>query len=330
MNPIKPSATNQGEINLTKELKLAVANLDNGDRVVAIRSFANLLGVKGGGAYWKQKKEAKQGEMLPEFVSANYLQPYITGEVKELLLNTVEYKAISGQAAEGIKASIIPKICDIWIRALRDGKLTPNQRNIAEKAHILLSAFAEVGIAALIDEATGFQKQKNEYQKILEQYIAKEMRPWVKTFDDHFYQELYRLLGWSWDSYRQHKTHPQYVGTLTNRIVYEKLAPGILDKLKEINPKNSKGKRKGKHHQHLSQNEGYVALIKHLASISMLMEQFEDGEWAEALQKINERFPTLRIGAQMAMDLKYGDRDRMEKAITVAAKPSQLVSGKAA
>lgn len=316
-----PKATNQGDMNMGDDLRLSAAVLDNGDRVIAIRSFARFLGVKGGGAYWKQKKEKPETETLPEFVSANYLQPYITDEVKELLVNTVEYTALNGQPAEGIKGKLIPKICDVWMRALNDGKLNENQRKVAKKAHLLLSAFAEVGITALIDEATGFQKQKNEYQRILEQYIAKEMRPWIKTFDDHFYQEIYRLLGWNWDSYREHKVHPQYVGTLTNRIVYEKLAPGMLDKLEEINPKDLRGHRKGKHHQHLSQNEGYIALVKHLASVSMLMEQFKAGEWSKALQAINDRFPTLRLGSQIRMELDYtGDKPRMDKAIAIAAK----------
>jgi len=44
------------------------------------------------------------------------------------------------------------------VKALSDGKLTENQRKVAEQSRILLGAFAEIGITALIDEATGYQK----------------------------------------------------------------------------------------------------------------------------------------------------------------------------
>ena len=57
---------------------------------------------------------------------------------------------------------------------------------MAEQSRILLSAFAEVGITALIDEATGFQKEKDEYQKILAKYIANELQPWLKTFGEDY------------------------------------------------------------------------------------------------------------------------------------------------
>jgi len=148
-----------------------------------------------------------------------------------------------------------------------------------------------------------YQKQKNAYQKILEKYIAPEIRPWIKTFDDEFYREVYRLLGWDWNAYRStHKNHPQYVGRLTNRIVYEKLAPGILEALREINPRDSSGRRKFKHHQSLSQNYGYICLVKHLASITTIMEQYDDGEITGALHKIDSRYPSLKLDYQLSFD----------------------------
>jgi hypothetical protein len=60
-------------------------------------------------------------------------------------------------------------ICDIWLRALSDDVLTQKQRKVAQQAHIFLSAFAHVGIIALVDEATGYQEtlDKLELQLIL-------------------------------------------------------------------------------------------------------------------------------------------------------------------
>jgi len=87
--------------------------------------------------------------LLPEFVSAKFLEDYIDDEVRELLTNTLNYTAINGQPAEGIRAIIIPKICDVWIRAPVGGKLTDSQKKVALNAQKLQSALAGVGITAL-------------------------------------------------------------------------------------------------------------------------------------------------------------------------------------
>lgn len=316
-------AVNQGEIKLG-ELTLQVAVLNNTERVISIRGLANFLGVKGGGTYWKMKKGKPDNSMLPEFVSAQYLEPYITDEVKELLINTLTYSALNGQPAEGIKAKILPKICDVWVKALNGGKLNEKQREVANRAYLLLSAFAEIGITALIDEVTGYQKQKNAYEKILELYIAKELQPWIMTFDENYYKQLYRLLNWDWDAFKGgKKNHPQYIGKLTNRLVYEKLAPGVLGELQKINPKDGKGVRKHKHFQHLSENHGYRELIKHLAAISILMEQFSNGKLTEAISKIDARFPSFTPFYQTSIDFLPADKGTFDALTTRASLPAK-------
>lgn len=61
-----------------------------------------------------------------------------------------------------------------------------------------MRVFARVGITALVDEATGYQydREKNELQKILKAYIAEDLLPWQKRFPDIYYKELFRLNGW--------------------------------------------------------------------------------------------------------------------------------------
>lgn len=294
-------ATNQGILSVGKlELKCAVLN--DKTRVVSFRSFSQYISTKGGGAHWQRKKSGTA--VLPEFISASFLDPFIDKDLRSLLAKPISYVAINGQEAEGIEATIIPKVCDVWIKALNAGILTTDSRKqTAERAYGLLNALANIGIIALIDEATGYQKQKDAYQKIMEQYLAPEIRPWVKTFEEDYYKELYRLLGWDWDAYKARgKNHSQYIGALTNRLVYEKLAPGILEELKKLNPKGNKGNRKHKHHQHLSENFGYMKLVRHIASITTIMEQFDAGDILGAINKINSRYPTQKLNMQLALD----------------------------
>ena len=98
-----------------------------------------------------------------------------------------------------------------------------------------------MGIIALVDEATGYQYQrkKRDLAAILEAFIAKELQPGIKTFPDEYYTQLFRLRGLEFpkDSVKR----PQYFGTLTNDIVWKRLAPGVLTEMKKVVPKKRKG-----------------------------------------------------------------------------------------
>ena len=328
-------ATHQGDIKIGESgLELPSAVLNNRERVISVRGMANALGVKGGGAYWKLKKIASTEDekaILPEFISVKNLGPYLGEITNDLIAGTVPYKALNGQEATGIKAEIIPKICDIWLKALKANVLTQKQREVAEKAHILLSAFATVGITALIDEATGFQKEIDEYQKIFAKYIAKELQPWIKMFDNDYYYQIYRLKGWDWDRFAvDRKNHPWAVGTITNRIVYEKLPSGILAELQRLDPPDEKGNRKYRLHQRLTPNAGQVHLLKHLGAIVNIMEGYADGHWEEALHEIDKRFPSKRIGGHDTLDLDFhaADKNIFSSALERASKPLPKEKGK--
>ncbi|MDO4714018.1 MAG: P63C domain-containing protein [bacterium] len=89
-------------------------------------------------------------------------------------------------------------ICDAFLEARKHIHLSPRQQIIADQCEILIRAFARVGIVALVDEATGYQydREKDALQKILKEYISEELLPRQKRFPDVFYKELFRLNGW--------------------------------------------------------------------------------------------------------------------------------------
>jgi hypothetical protein len=105
--------------------------------------------------------------------------------------------------------------------------------------------FARVGIIALVDEATGFQRDRtgDALARILEAFVAKELQPWVKTFPNEYYAQLFRLRGLEYNTASVKR--PQYFGVLTNNIVYDRLAPGVLKELKKVIPKSESGRPKG-------------------------------------------------------------------------------------
>jgi hypothetical protein len=88
----------------------------------------------------------------------------------------------------------------------------------------LVRAFAKVGIVALVDEATGYQydREKDALQKILEQYISPELLPWEKRFPDEFYREIFKLKGWDFTVNGINK-RPSIIGKWTmKRLVQNK------------------------------------------------------------------------------------------------------------
>lgn len=147
-------------------------------------------------------KEKQRENRLALFVTGEIIKPFVPQHVIEATQSPIKFKAPNGVASYGYEAIILADICEAVLAAREAGVLQMwQQGHIARRCEILVRGFARVGIIALVDEVTGYQKERdrNELQKILEQYIAKELLPWVKTFPDEYYEELFRLRGWQYN-----------------------------------------------------------------------------------------------------------------------------------
>ena len=243
--------------------------LSDGSRVLSQRGVFSGLGMSGGAA-----------DRLLNFVGGDRIKPFLNNDILPVIENPIKFRhKTGGGVAFGYPATILADICDAILAARKEGKLQKQQEHLAERAELLVRGFARVGIVALIDEATGYQKarERDALAKILEAFVAKELQPWVHTFQPDYYEQLCRLRGVPYPP--QKKNFPSYFGTLTNKIVYDRLAPGLRDELKS---EAAKSKRKGRLHQHLTQEIGHPKLREHLSSVVTIMklskdyEQFED------------------------------------------------------
>ena len=147
----------------------------------------------------------------------------------------------SGFIGYGYPATTLVDVSDAILSAHLAGSTTPRQANIVERTRVLTNGFATIGIIGLIDEATGYQRLREEraLARILEKYIAKHLQPWTKTFPYEFYEQIFRLKGWEGP---RGVSRPAVIGHYTNNLVYERLAPGVLEELKRINPINHQDK----------------------------------------------------------------------------------------
>lgn len=297
-----PSATHQGELPIPN-FPISCAVLDDGTRVLVDRSVSTALGVKGGGAYWAKKRNPENGALLPEYISAKYLQKYISEEVKIKLSNPITYITKSGKENEGIPAESLLDICDIWIHAAENGALSNSQSIIAKNAQLLIRGFAAVGIIALVDEATGFQDErtKDALAKILEEFLLRENKPYIGAFPIEFYKQIYRLNNWPWNPNTSKR--PGVIGKWTNDIIYERLAPGALEQMKVRNPITKPGIRKYKHFQFLTDEVGDPALKALFDGITAL--QRASPNWNTFLRLLERAYP--KFGDNLKLDFPDDD-----------------------
>lgn len=251
--------------------RISCAVLDSGQRVLVERSMARALGKKGGGAYWERKRRSEVGVFLPEYISPGYLQRYVSDGLKKKLETPIRYVNRNGRITAGLDATVLPEICDVWITAKEKGALNAEQSKTAERAYVLMKGFATLGIIALIDEVTGYQEVRDRLalQEILDKYLLDYRAAWAKRFPDEFYKELFRLNNWAYSPASVKR--PSVIGSITNDVVYARLAPGILDELKTRTPKDDRGRRKFRYHQWFTEDIGHPKLQEHLSNVITLM-----------------------------------------------------------
>ena len=254
--------------------------LEDGERILSTRSVMHALGRR-----WRGRKYA--GTQLPVFLEAKNLKPFIGGDLT-LVPSVINFRTVNANRSEGFKAEVLPIVCETYLKARDAGVLAAPQKRIAMQCEILMRGLAHVGIIALVDEATGYQdaRARDALAKILEAFVAKELRKWVKTFPAEFYKELFRLRK---IPYNGNLKRPQYIGHDTNNLVYARLAPGVLDELRRKNPANEKGARKSKHFQWLTEDFGHPRLQQHLAAVTALMKASD--AWSEFKQLLDRALP---------------------------------------
>lgn len=276
--------------------------LDDETRVLSQRGVIGGLGMSSGTA------AGGGADRLSVFLGGKAVSPYVSKELLALMGNPIKFRhSKGGKFAYGYPATVLADICDVVLSARKEGALLKHQEHIADRCELLVRGFARVGIIALVDEATGFQRDraKDSLSRILEAFIAKELQPWLRTFPADFYQEMFRLRGMEYPNDTVQR--PRYFGMLTNNIVYDRLAPGVLDELKEINPKHESGRRKHKYFQWLTTNVGYPKLREHIGSVVTIMKLSND--WHDFRAKLDRLHPPYGKPTQLSMDFAEDEPD---------------------
>ena len=288
----------RGELNLSG-FTIPCYVLEDGTRILSARGMQLSLNMINEG----DRTSAK----LTRYLSQESLKPFIYSN-KEI----GHYDPIicyDGNAKiNGYEATILVDICDAFLEARKRIKLSPRQAIIAEQCEILVRAFAKVGIIALVDEATGYQNEREhfELQKILSAYISDEILKWQLTFTDDFYRQVYRLWGLPFIP-KYIKNKPSFIGKLTTKYIYDQLPDGVVDKIKEQTGKTDKGNWKYKWHQSLTPEVGREHLKKQIIEVTTLM------SISKTKAEFNDLFERKYHSKPIQLELEFNEDIKDEK-----------------
>jgi hypothetical protein len=171
----------KGELDLAG-FKLPCYVLEDGTRILSSRSMENALKMTA------EKGEKERGPRLSRFLTQKSLQSFLyRGNKKGAHFDPIICYD-GGIEIRGYEATRLADFCDGILEARKNIHLSPRQKIIAAQCEVLLRSFAKVGIIALVDEATGYQYERErdelqkQLQKVLGLYVLKKPEKWQKIF----------------------------------------------------------------------------------------------------------------------------------------------------
>ena len=272
--------------------------LSTGDRVFSLKGIVvGLIGTQGG--------------QLTEYMKVRSLQPHLPadlipsedGQIPALFRFDTGGDGVA-KFALGIKVERFNDLLRAYSSALVDHalsatdpskmSLTSKQLEIAYRAITFQQACSDVGLVALVDEATGYQYERaaDALQVKLKLYLEDEMRKWERTFPDQLWQEFGRLTNWKGPLHQR----PKYWGKLVMELIYGYLDPDVAKWLKENAPKPMKGQN---YHQWLNAQFGLRKLTEHIWMVVGMASACRS--MPDLRQKMAERFG--RTGVQLTLYL---------------------------
>lgn len=295
---ILPSATHRGLMKIG-ELQIPCFVLDDGRRVISGRGMTAAIGMKG------------RGQGIARISGLKAVKEYKNNGLSLAIGTPIQFLGESPKAgvpSDGFEATVLQDLCEALLAA-RDAGLatTEHERRYVQFADMLIRSFARVGIVALVDEATGYQsvRPKDALQQYLEMLVRKELAVWAKKFPDEFYENIYKLRGWSWPGMK--KNRYSVVAHYTRDLIYERMAPGLLKELEQKSPQDDKGQRENKLHQWLTGDVGDPMLASHLQSILTLQRLaiLNKWGWAKFVRTVDQVMPKKG----QTLDLLFSDLD---------------------
>lgn len=269
---------NRGRLTMGAFANIDCANVEvNGKvlRLVSVESFLALVGIS---------PRSKNGvASLSKLLSDSRIRTSFTDRIFNRL-----NKGYNVEDVPFVDSRVITDFCRMMLSLRSLGKLKGIYLDYAKNCERFLAGLADVGLVALIDEATGYGKRRrDEYKQLFLKFIQDEQTSWLKEFQDSFFDGIYKIYNLPRIA---NNRHPLFFGDFIAKYVYYPLANShgaILEHLRERNPVFNLNGRKYKHHQFLTQKVGKVALRDHLSKIEAIFALSKDkGSFKRYFKKV--------------------------------------------
>jgi hypothetical protein len=275
--------------------------LEDGTRVLSGRAMQKAIGYEG-----------SSGDWLRNFLKQKAISASISPDIIAGLGEPIKFMRVDAGGSQpityGYEATKLIDLCDALIDLKKAGVLKPSQEIYAVQAEMIIRSVAKVGIIALVDEVTGYEKarEKDALQLFLQKFLEDEKGKWVRTFPPEFFEAIFKMKGWTWKQASTKK--PQVVGHYINNYVYSRLAPKILGELRHRNPKDDKGNRKGKHPQWINPDFGHPKLKEHLQILTAFA-RASGFNWLNWNRLVERALPKFNNDGTQIVQLDFPDED---------------------
>lgn len=220
--PATPRAISTGALRFG-DAEVDCYNLDDGRRVISQRGVVR--GLTGG------SKAGRSAGDLPVYVAR--VPADSRGNLADASAE-VSFILPSGTVAIGRDADWFIDLCNAYVDAAIAGTLHPKQRHLAAQARVIVAACSKVGIAALIDEATGFQYLREH--GILGDIFARALRDapgaWSRRWQDDVVDALCRTFRIQ----RIGKEFPAPLMGVIGKLYKTLLGAEVYEELRRRNP----------------------------------------------------------------------------------------------
>jgi hypothetical protein len=268
--------------------------LDDETRVLTVAGMSDGLGLARGGSMIAGMNR------LELFISRNRINPFVNKDLAERIHSPIVFITPTGGKAYGYDAEVLVDLCEVVLVARQAKVLQTQQLRIAQQCEVLTRGLARNGIVGLVDEATGYQylRARNALEKILDQWLTKELQPWRKQFPNDYYKRIFELNEWEYDP--SSVKRPSVIGTWTNDIIYDRLGPGLREELEDYAGRDEKGRLKHRLHQYLTSSHGLPELQGHISGVIALMRAATN--WRQFKEMLQRAYPKPHTTLSMAFD----------------------------
>lgn len=245
--------------------------LEDGQRVLSWRGASRATGFA----------EGSGSRMIRMLKETQAIQQYLSPALQEIIIKHDKHQLdrfkgkVDGKPVHGdiFPADLLVDVADAFHKARINNELRIQKHiEFADNLYTIMKVFSKVGIIALVDEVTGYQKirSERELQEKAKLYIAEEFRVWQKMFPEVFFKEVSRL--YSWDYNPDSTQRPLAMANFINHYVYSHFPKEAMKQIR-----SERGWRKN--HQGLSEEVGIPqlnAIIQQILTLAQISDNIDE------------------------------------------------------